>query len=98
MYKHEQQKARRKGSGVSGNAGRQGGIHTKLSRAGDLEESGVGEKKVEGLSGKDGLLYHGEVEPISAVAAPNKGSASRRVSKIESQSQPMLRLRREMLS
>ncbi|MBW0577686.1 hypothetical protein O181_117401 [Austropuccinia psidii MF-1] len=47
---------------------------------------------------EDGLLYHGEAETISAVAAPTKGSASRRVGKIEAQSQRMLQLKREMLA
>ncbi|MBW0551625.1 hypothetical protein O181_091340 [Austropuccinia psidii MF-1] len=55
-------------------------------------------KKVKGLLGEDGLLYYGEAETISAVAAPAKVSASRRVGKIEAQSQPMLQLRREMLA
>ncbi|MBW0522839.1 hypothetical protein O181_062554 [Austropuccinia psidii MF-1] len=55
-------------------------------------------KKVKGLSCEDGLLYHGEAETISAVAAPAKVSASRRVSKIEAQSQRMVQLRMEMLS
>ncbi|MBW0548161.1 hypothetical protein O181_087876 [Austropuccinia psidii MF-1] len=55
-------------------------------------------KKVKGLSCEDGLLYHGEAETISAVAAPAKVSASRRVGKIEAQSQQMLQLRREMLA
>ncbi|MBW0530964.1 hypothetical protein O181_070679 [Austropuccinia psidii MF-1] len=71
----------------SGKAGRGGGIRTKFRRAGDLEESVAGEKKVEGLLAKDGLLYHGEAEMTAAVAAPDKGSASRCVSKIEAQSQ-----------
>ncbi|MBW0590728.1 hypothetical protein O181_130443 [Austropuccinia psidii MF-1] len=44
-------------------------------------------KKVKGLSCEDGLLYHVEAETISAVAAPPKVSASRRVGKIEGQSQ-----------
>ena len=47
-------------------------------------------KKVKGLLCEDGLLYHGEAEMISAVAAPTKVSASRRVGKIEAQSQQML--------
>ncbi|MBW0550907.1 hypothetical protein O181_090622 [Austropuccinia psidii MF-1] len=54
-------------------------------------------KKVKGLSWEDGLLYHGEAVTISAVAAPAKVSASRRVGKIETQPQRMLQLRREML-
>ncbi|MBW0551378.1 hypothetical protein O181_091093 [Austropuccinia psidii MF-1] len=53
--------------------------------------------KVKGVSCEDGLLYHGEAETISAVAAPAKVSASRRVGKIEAQSQQMLQLRREKL-
>ncbi|MBW0571673.1 hypothetical protein O181_111388 [Austropuccinia psidii MF-1] len=53
-------------------------------------------KKVMGLSGEDGLLYHREAETISAVAAPAKVSASRLVGKNEAQLQPMLQLRREM--
>ncbi|MBW0540612.1 hypothetical protein O181_080327 [Austropuccinia psidii MF-1] len=55
-------------------------------------------KKVMGLSGEDGLLYHGKAETISAAAAPTKVSASSRVGKIEAQLQPMLKLRREMLA
>ncbi|MBW0553228.1 hypothetical protein O181_092943 [Austropuccinia psidii MF-1] len=55
-------------------------------------------KKVMGFLGEDVLLYHGEAETISAAAAPAKVSASRRVGKIEAQSQPMLQLRREMLA
>ncbi|MBW0588345.1 hypothetical protein O181_128060 [Austropuccinia psidii MF-1] len=55
-------------------------------------------KKVKGVSCEDGLLYHGEAETISAVAAPAKVSASRRVGKIEDQLQRMLQLRREMLA
>ncbi|MBW0547188.1 hypothetical protein O181_086903 [Austropuccinia psidii MF-1] len=55
-------------------------------------------KKVKGLSCEDGLLYHGEAETISAVAAPAKVSASRHVGKIEAESQRMLQLRSEMLA
>ncbi|MBW0575165.1 hypothetical protein O181_114880 [Austropuccinia psidii MF-1] len=55
-------------------------------------------KKVMGLLGEDGLLYQGEAETISAVAAPAKVSASRCVGKIEAQSQRILQLRREMLA
>ncbi|MBW0556097.1 hypothetical protein O181_095812 [Austropuccinia psidii MF-1] len=55
-------------------------------------------KKLKGLSCEDGLLYHGEAETISAVAAPAKVSASRHVGKIEAQLQQMLQLRREMLA
>ncbi|MBW0580000.1 hypothetical protein O181_119715, partial [Austropuccinia psidii MF-1] len=55
-------------------------------------------KKVKGLLCEDGLLYHGQAETISAVAAPAKVSASRHVGKIDAQSQRMLQLRREMLA
>ncbi|MBW0578667.1 hypothetical protein O181_118382 [Austropuccinia psidii MF-1] len=55
-------------------------------------------KKVKGLLGEGGLLYHGEAETISAVSEPAKVSASRRVGKIEAQLQQMLQLRREMLA
>ncbi|MBW0558499.1 hypothetical protein O181_098214 [Austropuccinia psidii MF-1] len=55
-------------------------------------------KKVKGLSFEDGLLYHGEAETISAVAAPAKVSTERRVGKIEAQLQRMLQLRKEMLA
>ncbi|MBW0572626.1 hypothetical protein O181_112341 [Austropuccinia psidii MF-1] len=77
----------------NGKAGRPRGICTRRTTAGELEQSGVGEKESEG-----GLLYHGEAETISAVAAPAKVSASRCVGKIESQLQQMLQLRREMLA
>ena len=55
-------------------------------------------KKVKCVSCEDGLLYQGEAETISAVAAPAKVSASRRVGKIEAESQRMLQLRSEMLA
>ncbi|MBW0582911.1 hypothetical protein O181_122626 [Austropuccinia psidii MF-1] len=55
-------------------------------------------KKVKGVSCDDGILYYGEDEKISAVAAPAKVSASRRVGKIEAQLQRMLQLRWEMLA
>ncbi|MBW0530346.1 hypothetical protein O181_070061 [Austropuccinia psidii MF-1] len=42
------------------------------------------------MLGEGGLLYHGEAETISEVAAPAKVSASRHVGKIEAQSQRML--------
>ncbi|MBW0496432.1 hypothetical protein O181_036147 [Austropuccinia psidii MF-1] len=53
-------------------------------------------KKVKGLLGKDGLLYHGEAEPIAAVAAPTKVPTSRCVWKIEAHPQHWLQLRRKM--
>ena len=55
-------------------------------------------KKVKGVSCEDGLLYHGEGETISAVSAPAKVSASRRVGKIAAESQQLLQLRSEMLA
>ncbi|MBW0514947.1 hypothetical protein O181_054662 [Austropuccinia psidii MF-1] len=67
-----------------------------MGRVADLEESGAGEKKNWGLLGEDGLSYHGEAETIGAVAAPDKGSASRCVGKIGAQLQPMLQVSKEM--
>ncbi|MBW0589687.1 hypothetical protein O181_129402 [Austropuccinia psidii MF-1] len=83
---------KRKGSGFSG--------VERQEDQGEYAQEGQQwmRKKVMGLLCEDGLLYHGEAETISAVAAPAKGSASRRVGKIEAQSQQMLQLRREMLA
>ncbi|MBW0577563.1 hypothetical protein O181_117278 [Austropuccinia psidii MF-1] len=86
---------KRKGSGFSGMQKKR-----VVRKEDQVEYAQEGEqrvsKKVKGLLGKDGLLYHGEAETISAVAAPAKLSASRRVGKFEAQLQPMLQPRREI--
>ncbi|MBW0502116.1 hypothetical protein O181_041831 [Austropuccinia psidii MF-1] len=91
---------KRKGSGFSGVERQedQGEYAQEGEQRVSLNKVERVRKKVEGLLGEDGLLYHGEAETIAAVAAPAKVSASRHVGKIEAQSQPMLQLRREMLA
>ncbi|MBW0497507.1 hypothetical protein O181_037222 [Austropuccinia psidii MF-1] len=75
---------------MSGKGGRPRGIHAGMRRMCELEKSGVG------VLGKDGLLYNGEAELITAAAAPDKVSTSRHVRKMKAQSQLMLQLRREI--
>ncbi|MBW0551590.1 hypothetical protein O181_091305 [Austropuccinia psidii MF-1] len=96
---------KRKGSGFSGvqkkrveRQEHQGEYAQEGQRRVSLNKVEWVRKKVKGLLGKDGLLYHGEAETISEVAAPAKISASRRVGKSEGQSKPMVQLRREMLA
>ncbi|MBW0548290.1 hypothetical protein O181_088005 [Austropuccinia psidii MF-1] len=96
MYKRETQKARRKGSGVSGVRKKRVERQEDKGEYTQKWEERVIWKKVEGLLGKDGLLYHGEAETIAAVPAPAEVLASSRGGTIKAQSEHCLRLRREM--